>query len=61
MRLFIFYDGENRSTAAIINCCVCFDSWMDTRHQYSRAKKLNFNPGIGETSQLFFLASCHTS
>lgn len=38
---------------------VCFDSWMDA--QCSRAKELRFNPGIGETSQLSFLACCHTS
>lgn len=38
---------------------VCFDSWMDT--QCSHAKELRFNPGIGETSQLSFLACCHTS
>lgn len=61
MRLFIFYGGENMSAAAAVQCGACFDSWMDSQHQYSHAKKLSYNPGSGETSQLFFLACCRTS
>lgn len=52
--------GRNRS-AADVKCCVCFDSRMDTRHQYSRAKELSFNPGMVRRHSCFFLACCHSS
>lgn len=57
MRLFIFQTAVKTGLLLLwLLFTVCFDSWMDTRHQCSRAKELSFNPSIGETSQLFFLA-----
>lgn len=58
MRLFIFFIAVKTGLLLLL-FSVCFDSWMDT--QCGRAKELRFNPGIGETSQLSFLACCHTS
>jgi len=60
MRLFFFPTAVKTRLLLLSFTRVCFDSWMDTQRQYSRAKKLNHNPGVAEASQLFFLAYSNT-